>query len=131
MLIYHQKANTIEHFDSYGYTYQQEIGHTSNQFARRNLLGDLYNKAMDDGVNVICNPCKLQQMKSDISTCGRWCGMRCRFNYLSIHEFAKLFMKQKMAPDWLVSCMTFLTLREDEQEEEEIIRKTTKIHNCT
>ena len=49
----------------------------------------------------------------------------------SIHQFANLFMKQKMAPDWLVSCMTFLTLREDEQEEEEIIRKTTKIHNWT
>jgi hypothetical protein len=61
-VLYHQKANSIEHFDSYGYTYQQEIGHTSNQLARRNLLGDLYNKAMDDGVNVICNPYKLQQI---------------------------------------------------------------------
>ena len=102
--LYRQKAHTIEHFDSYGYTYQREIGHTSNQLARRNLLGHLYNKAMDDGGNVICNPYKRQQMKSGISTCGRWCGVRCRFNYLSINEFASLFMKQKMAPDWLVSC---------------------------
>jgi hypothetical protein len=121
-VIYHPETKTIEHFDSYGLSWKQEMGYTNNQFVKKNLLGDLYGKAIGEGYRVVCNPYRFQKMETGRNDCGRHAAIRCRFHYLTIHEYAAVFLKQKMSPDWLITCLTFLSLREDEKEEESIIR---------
>ena len=122
-VLYSEKEKLIEHFDSYGLSWKQEMGYTDNEYVKRNLLGDLYSKAMVDGYSVVFNPYRFQKMIDGRNDCGRHASMRCRFHYLSVHEYGKLMLKQKMSPDWLVTCLTFITLREDEKDEEKIIRE--------
>lgn len=114
---------TITHFDSYGLSWKQELGYSHNAYTKQNLLGVLYNKAMQDGYRVDYNHQRLQEMRSGINTCGRWCAMRCRFSYLDSEEFAKLFIKQKESPDYLITILTFIALREEEKDEEQIIKQ--------
>ena len=82
-ILYHESTHTIEHFDSYSFTTSQEAGYTDNAFVKRNLLGDLYDKARAQGYKVFFNPYKFQVLAKGINTCGRHASMRCRFNYLS------------------------------------------------
>ena len=119
----HEKTNTIEHFDSYALTCKQELGYTDNAFAKRNLLGEMYDKARVEGYNIVFNPYKLQKLANGDNQCGRFASLRCRFHYLNIHEFAKLLLNQTMSADWLVTCLTFIALCEDASDEEQIIRR--------
>lgn len=119
--IYPEKK-IINHWDSYGMNWMQERGYTKNNYVKQNLLGLLYTKAQYEGWTITWNKYKLQKMKNGISTCGRWSCMRSRMSYLNNDEFAKLFLNQKMNPDWLITCLTFTALDEDENDEETIIR---------
>jgi hypothetical protein len=125
-VLYHPETHTIEHCDSYGLSWVQELGYTDNKYAKRNLLGELYDKAKAEGYKVEYSPYKLQKMKKGYNDCGRHASIRCRFHYLNIDEYAKLMMGQTMSPDWLVSALTFLTLREASKDEEEIVRELGK-----
>ena len=121
-ILYHPERKQIEHFDSYGFSWKQEIPYTTNKFVQKNLLGTLYQKAMNTGYSVVYNPYRLQKMVNANNTCGRWSCVRIRFSYLSSEEFAKLFLNQTMPPDFLVSILTFLSIKEDETDEQAIIR---------
>ena len=122
-ILYNKKTQTITHFDPYGFDISQELGYSVNGLVKQNILGQLYKGAIRDGFNVDFNKYQLQELKNGINTCGRWCSMRCRFSYLDNKEFAKLFYKQKMKPDILITLLTFITLKEDETDEEEVIRQ--------
>jgi len=41
-------------------------------------------------------------------------------------EYAKLLMGQKESPDWLITCLTFISLKEDEKEEQDILQIFSK-----
>lgn len=122
-VLYNDVTHTITHFDSYGLNIRQELGYSINGVVRENILGQLYKKAINDGYNVEFNTYPLQQLKNGINTCGRWCAVRCRFSYLNNIEFARLFQRQRMKPDVLITMLTFLTLKEDENDEEQILRE--------
>lgn len=120
------KNKTLNHFDSYGISPEQELGYTSNQYVKRNLLGILYNKAQQQGYKFTFNKYQLQSwgkgVGESINTCGRWSCMRARMDYLNNDEFASLFLKQRYPPDWYITILTFVALNEDESDEETIIR---------
>ena len=116
------KTKTVSHFDSYGISPDQELGYTTNQYVKRNLLGILYNKAQQQGWTFTYNKYQLQSWDTGINTCGRFCVLRVRMDYLNNDEFASLFLKQRFPPDWYITCLTFVALSEDEQDEETIIR---------
>lgn len=112
----------INHWDSYALSWTQEIGYTDNQYVKRNLLGQLYQQAQQQGWTITCNNKRLQQMTTGINSCGRWSCLRARMHYLNNDEFAKLFLNQKMKSDWLITALTFVALNEDETNEEAVIR---------
>ena len=121
-ILKNDKNKSINHWDPYGLSYIQERAYTTNPLVKQHLLGNLYTKAQQNGWNVTCNTYRLQQMKSGISTCGRWSCLRIRMQYLSDLEFAKLFLKQGQSPDFIVTMMTFVALGEDETDEETVVR---------
>lgn len=124
-LIFHPKTNIIYHFDSYGLSPEQEISYTKNQYVQKRILNNMLDDAVSDGYVVKYNTHRLQVMKAGVNDCGRFASVRCRFHYLTNNEFASFLLNQKMSPDWLVTCMTFL-LTKDEIDEEDRIKTITK-----
>lgn len=110
-----QKINEklfIEHFDSYGMKPDAELAYVPNYYKKE--LGEdtprltyLLAKATQNKYHgVIYNEYPLQKVKNDISTCGRWCGLRIVLKDLTLEEFINLFKKQKFDPDWYVTALT-------------------------
>ena len=66
-------------------------------------------------------------MKSGVNVCGRWASIRNRFWYLDIEQFKKLFIGQPSSPDYLITIMTFLSLSENETDEQNIINQLGKV----
>ena len=60
-------------------------------------------------------------MANGINVCGRFASIRNRFWYLDNEQIKKLFLGQKESPDFIVTIMTFLSLNEDESDEQAII----------
>lgn len=121
-ILYHPDTNTIEHFDPYGFSPDTELQYSSDPETRQNLLMRFYNQAKDEGYNVTYNPYRFQQLKDGINTCGKHSSIRARFRYLNIEQYKKLMLKQSNSADYLVTILTFITLR-DNQEEKDIILK--------
>ena len=114
------KTQTITHWDPYGFSWIEEMPYTQNKYVKMNLLGNLYNLAKYNGWNVQWNKYKFQEQKNNINTCGRHCCIRVRFDYLDNDKYAKMMLNQKMKPDWIVTCLTFVSLDEDEADEQTI-----------
>jgi hypothetical protein len=101
-------GKTIEFFDSYGIKPDGQIKEVHPRF-RKELGYDrpyLTELCMQDGYHIIYNDIKLQKLKDDMSTCGRWCGLRIACRQIPLDAFVKLFLNQKMQPDWYVTAMT-------------------------
>lgn len=126
-LIYHQDINTLEWFDPYGFSWDQELKYSEDtKWTKYNIIAMLMKKAQDQGLKTMFNPYRFQQLKTGINTCGKHSSIRCRFSYLKIEDYAKLMLHQKETPDFLVTILTFITL-EDNRVEEQIIKKTLKL----
>ena len=121
-ILYHPETNTIEHFDPYGFSWTVELSYSDDPITKQNLLGELYNEAKEKGYNVIYNPYRFQELKDGINTCGKHSSIRCRFRYLTIEQYKKMMIGQSQSPDYIVTMMTFITLR-DNQQEKDIIEK--------
>mgnify|MGYP003346154711 CR=1 FL=1 len=52
-ILYHPKTNTIEHWDSYGLSWTQELKYSQDEETKYNILGQLYDKAKKEGYNVV------------------------------------------------------------------------------
>ncbi len=113
----------ISHFDSYGLSPTAEIQYSNNIKVKQNILGRLYNKAILNGYKFEYNTYRLQVMSQGNNQCGRWASLRNRFYYLTMHEFAKLFLNQKQSPDYLCTIMTFLSLGGEERNEQAILEQ--------
>lgn len=116
------QTRTITHWDPYGLSWIEERGYTSNKFVKEHLLGNLYQQAQQQGWTINWNKYRFQEMKDGINTCGRHSCMRVRFDYLNNDEYARLFLRQKETADWLVTCLTFTALNQDEKNEQQVIR---------
>lgn len=122
-ILYHEETNTIEHFDPYGFSWNVELSYSQDPITQQNILGQLYESAQQRGYKVIYNPYRFQQLKDGINTCGKHSSIRCRFRYLNIDQYKKLMIGQSQDPDYLVSILTFITLRDNKLEEQIILKQ--------
>jgi len=108
-------SDTIEFFDSYGYSPDDELKMINEKFRKisnqvqPHLSRLIYDSAIK---NIIYNNVALQKhdkkqsYESAISTCGRWAGLRISLKEIPLEEFQNLFFKQKFDPDWYVTALT-------------------------
>jgi hypothetical protein len=124
-IIYHPDSNTVEHFDSYGFSPDVELKYSSDPLTRQNLLMKFYNQAKSEGYNIVYNPYRYQELKEGINTCGKHASIRARFRYLDLEQYKKLMLNQSNSPDYLVSILTFITLRNNKTEKDLVIKNTS------
>ena len=125
-ILYHPDTNTIEHFDPYGFSPDTELKYSSDPETRQNLLMRFYNLAKSEGYNVVFNPYRFQKLKDGINTCGKHSSIRARFRYLTIEQYKKLMLNQSNDPDYLVSILTFITLKDNESEKNVVLKTVGK-----
>ena len=113
----------ISHFDSYGLSVSAEIQYSKNLNVQKNILGYLYNKAQQQGYRYEYNPYRFQVMATGVNVCGRWASIRNRFWYLDVEQFKRLFIGQTNSPDYLITIMTFLSLNENESDEQSLVKQ--------
>lgn len=104
-----QGPNIIEHFDSYGIKPDNELKFVKSNMRRE--LGQDYPHLTyllyHSPYQLSYNQYKLQKMKKNISTCGRWSVARCILKDMPLDEFAKLFKVKGLTPDDVVSMLTY------------------------
>lgn len=89
--------NIFEFFDPYGTKPDYQL--TDIPMKLRNQFGLEHPKVaillFDSKRTVVYNNYKLQQMKDNVSTCGKWCVIRCCTYLLPIETFGLLFMQKR------------------------------------
>ena len=91
----------IEHFDSYGFNMDEELSITHEQPYLTQLFKFCRKKIVD-------NTLRLQQMKEDINTCGRWVVARLLLRELELPDFTGIIKYFIRPADDLVAAMTIL-----------------------
>lgn len=102
-------ADTIEWFDSYGMAPDAELKMVPQSFRRRSAQDAPYLSQMIAASrysNVLYNKQKLQSTANSISTCGRWAALRVQLRDTPLQRFQRLFVGQRMEPDFYVTCLT-------------------------
>ena len=94
------QGNHYEHFDSYGLTMEEELGITQEHHLTR--IFDRYRKRL------INNTVKLQTLRQDVNTCGRWVVARLMLKKLILDDFLKLIKYYGKHTDDTVALMTML-----------------------
>lgn len=108
ILLFKVNSTTLEHFDSYGLTLEQElrIAPQTTDEQGRPLLSTLINKS---GYKLIENLHQLQEKKEHVNSCGRWCVGRLIFRDEPLNEFVRLFTKNHYyKPDLWITALTYL-----------------------
>lgn len=98
----------LEFFDSYGISPDDELKLINEEFREQSNQDRRYlsRLMLESGKQVIYNNINLQSKKNDISTCGRWAGLRIALRTISLKNFQNLFINQTFPPDWYVSALT-------------------------
>lgn len=95
-----QHRNFIEHFDSYGFTIEQELKITGEEDFIVKLLNE-------QGKKVTETKYKFQSLKNDSETCGRWCAARVKMRDMLPTEFHDFFEKPVVSKDQKVTLLTY------------------------
>lgn len=95
-----QQRNHIEHFDSYGYSIQDELNITGEPPYIIELLNETSRKVIESKV-------RFQSTQNDSETCGRWCVARVRMRDLFISEFKDFFERPVVTKDQKVVLLTY------------------------
>lgn len=87
-----KKKKTIEFFDSYGLAPDKAESFLSKNLEihlkeNKPLLTPLFIDAEKSGFICTYNAFRYQEMKGDISTCGRWCSIRLKYMNLTDQQF--------------------------------------------
>lgn len=93
-------GNHYEHFDSYGLTMDEEI-----QITQEHHLTKIFQMSRK---KIVDNTTRLQQIREDINTCGRWVVARYLLKGLELDDFLKLIKYFVRPSDDLVAAMTML-----------------------
>jgi len=93
-------GNHYEHFDSYGLTMDQELKITQERHLTR--LFKNTRKPIKDNLK------RLQTLRQDINTCGRWVVARLLLRNMELDPFLKLIEYFRVNYDDLISIMTML-----------------------
>lgn len=87
-----KRKNAIDFLDSYGDVIDDQL-----QYVNKNIIGQ--NKKKLIGLlkkyhgDVWYNDIKLQKLSSNISTCGRYCGLYLKYNYMNVDKFCNMLVK--------------------------------------
>lgn len=103
--------NTLEFFDSLGYTVDQELKLSTYNIRVHNGIPvpHLTHLISLSNYKLICNTVKFQENVRDVNTCGRWVAVRIRLKHLSLKKFTTLFHNlQYQIPDFWISAVTVL-----------------------
>lgn len=130
-LLIDPEARRITHFDPYGFGLAMEEKYTQNPLVREGLLSTFYQNAADSGYQVVFNQTKFQQLENSMNTCGRHVITRIRLSYLTGDEYTKLLTGQKMAPDDIVTYLTFLALNEDQSDKAQIQSTLSRVASAS
>lgn len=109
---YDEKRNLpyILFFDSYGYTPENELSVSRvNKLTgqeRGYLMKLLYNQPQE----VHYNNFRLQKIKKNYNTCGKWCCVKGLYPFLDENEFASLLRSTQIEPDLLI-CKLYENLK--------------------
>lgn len=95
-----QYPDHIEHFDSYGLTMEEELAATQEKHLTRIF--------QDYRQPVINNTKRLQTLRQDINTCGRWVVGRLMLQEMKLDQFLKFIDYFKLNHDDLITAMTML-----------------------
>lgn len=93
-------GNHIEHFDSYGLNIDQETSITQEHHLTN--LFKMSRKPIKE------NGKRLQTLREDVNTCGRWVAARLLLREMELDQFLKLISYFKVNTDDLVAIMTML-----------------------
>jgi len=115
-LWYDWDTNTLNHWDSYGMTINEDIKHSkqlmhSETRNTRLALPHLLDKFKKDGGTLIVNQIRMQVLNNQISTCGRWSIVRLLMKHLDNKQFRSYMKLKDLTPDEIISLMTFAYLR--------------------
>jgi len=105
-----KKNNTIEFFDPYGLSVDEELKYSEYNLRTQDgqLVPHLTHLLNNSNYHIIINKCKLQKFKQDINTCGRHISWRIRMRDVELNEYCKLLTDNKhYNPDFWVSALTF------------------------
>jgi hypothetical protein len=106
-----RKKNTLEFFDPYGMSIDEELKYSKFNLRRHEgvLTPHLTHLIKKSNYRLTINSVKLQQFKEHVNTCGRFCALRIRFRDVSLKRFIELFTENKCYDaDWFASAMTLL-----------------------
>ena len=96
--------NHIEFFDSYGLGPDEELNYA--KYDDTPYLSQLISRSPK---KVSYNKKRLQSVKEEVNTCGRWTALRVRMRDLNNNQFSQLFKgHQHYNGDFWVSALTFL-----------------------
>tara|TARA_R110001592_G_scaffold127825_2_gene339829 strand:+ start:767 stop:1294 length:528 start_codon:yes stop_codon:yes gene_type:complete len=99
-----ENRNSIEFFDSYGFAPDAELNYA--KYDNTPYLTQLLEKSK---LPMIYNTKKLQVFAHEINTCGRWTSLRVVFRNIPLHDFQRLFQRNKYYNgDFFVSALTYL-----------------------
>lgn len=90
----------FEHFDSYGLTMDQELSITQEHH-----LTNIFKRSRKP---IIDNTKRLQTLREDVNTCGRWVVARLLLRHYELDVFLKLIEHFHVLYDDLVAIMTML-----------------------
>ena len=86
---------TIQHFDSYGFSPQYEREFSSNQEVDDGDLNKMYQNAQaQDGYRLVWNTIQFQSRANDVNTCGRHTAVRLLNRQLSNEQYADMLRKE-------------------------------------
>lgn len=90
--IINKRPHSIDFLDSYGDVIDDQLYKVDNSIPgqqQKNLLKLVKNYQGD----VFYNDLKLQKLHPKIATCGRYCGLYLRYNYLGVDDFCDTLKK--------------------------------------
>lgn len=103
-----KRGNIIEFFDPYGYKIEQQKEFMNDDLLERE--NHISKMLIDSKYSVSYNHYEFQELNSNISTCGRWCGLRAMFRDLPLFRFKNMVVKEckrlKVDPDTWTVLMT-------------------------
>ena len=88
-----------EHFDSYGISMDKELAITHEKPFMTRLM-------QHPDKPLVQSTKRLQRMREEMNTCGRWCVARVKMRDMPLLEFERFFTRFKDMPDAVVTLMT-------------------------
>ena len=108
--VFSRPGGVIEVFEAYGLKLDEWLKYVPPAFAKesnqdeKHLTRLIINSKVKE---VVVNDIRLQRFRGDVSTCGRWAGLRIALRDMTLPLFAELFLNQTFYPDWYATAMTF------------------------